>query len=123
MSNKPCVNGPDSKCKEDYTNQFNSDVELLIKCKVVSCPLECDSQRYDLVQSHASFPSTEYAEYLSVVPNSTIAKVFKQEGVALTYENIKESMLSLNLYLSSLEYTVISESETMSMLDLISNIG
>jgi hypothetical protein len=84
------------------------------------CPLECDSIEYDLLISSASSLSKQaYQLYQPIIDNSTS----RFDEFNLTYEEIKERLLILNIYYSKLSYIKISESPKTSIIDLLSNLG
>ena len=85
-----------------------------------SCPLECDSVNYELSLSTASYPTRVFANVLS--RRESIRRHFG-ENETITYEKLKESVLALDINFAELKYTLISESASKSIVDLIASIG
>jgi len=81
--------------------------------------LECNSISYKLTTSFSSFPSKSYADSLKTHP--IITSKFLNE--TLTYESIKQSVLSLNIYYDQLAFTQISKEAKFEIVDLISAFG
>lgn len=48
---------------------------------------------------------------------------FNFTGENLTYEDIKKSILALNIYYDELKYTLVEEIKKIETFDLISNLG
>ena len=84
------------------------------------CPLECDSMGYQLTITTSLYPTKRYAES-ELMTNPTIKSKFLNE--TLTYDLIKQSVLSLNIYYDQLEYTASSQDAKTELYDLVSNLG
>jgi hypothetical protein len=85
------------------------------------CPLECDSMRFRITTSFSSYPNRLYAEKVFNANNSVIKN--KYFNGSFNYEQIKNSVLSINVYYDELGYTLISQQPKMQLFDLVSNIG
>ena len=84
------------------------------------CPLECDSIRYDVsISSNTAISRQGYNLYKKIID----AFAQKYGEYNLTYEEVKERLLILNIYYSELSYIRISESPKTSIIDLFSNLG
>ena len=93
--------------------------KVIIECNKY-CPLECYSISYELTSSFSSYPTRNYAKK-SLLNNTIITSKFQNE--TLTYDLLKESVLSLNIYYDKLTYTGIKKDTKTELIDLISNIG
>ena len=84
------------------------------------CPLECDSMIFQITTTSTGYPSLQYAtKYL--MNNSLIKSKFPNEN--LTYDLIKQSVLSLNVFYGDLAYIEYNQRPKTTFADLISNIG
>lgn len=101
-----------------YGMFFSMDVQSLCGSQ---CPLECDSVTYNLFASQGDYPSQVYAQ--SLTNNKLVQARFGSDPTKLTYTALKSNLLQIAVYYSNLGYDSYSETENMSLLDLISNIG
>lgn len=85
------------------------------------CPLECESQSFVLTLSNSDYPTRGYADQL--INHSTTMSKFYANLSAITYEQLKRNILSVNIYYNDYKYVSIEELEKMSFIDLISAIG
>ena len=84
------------------------------------CPLECNTIKYDISFKSMQYPSKNYA--LELANNSKIRSFFPK-GYNITQDDLKQSILFLNIYYDDLSYTVITESPKILIVNLVSNIG
>ena len=82
--------------------------------------MECYSITYSVTTGSSNYPSYNYA-LDSLMNNPIIKSKFQNE--TLTYDLIKQSVLSLNVYYDHLAYTHISKDAKLESVDLASNIG
>ena len=96
LNNKyePCLNLTQFVCSENQINNFESS-----ECITASCPLECDSVKYEL-------------EYSIGNPRCQPQKNRESEGIT-----------SLSVFYPSLEYTQISESPQTTFINLLTQLG
>lgn len=114
---KPCLSLKEIGCSSNVWKSFlSSDVKKI--CSPF-CPLECDSMRFRVSSSFSNYPNMKYAEKLM---NNPLVKS-KYSNETLTYEKLKLSVLSMNIYYDELSYTFISQQAKMQLFDLVSNIG
>jgi hypothetical protein len=85
------------------------------------CPLECSSMEYQSKVSIASFPSKIYGEVLKKHP--LVLAEFGNESSKISYSDLVESTLAMNIYFENLYYTKITEKIKMDWLSLISYLG
>ena len=105
---KSCVDKEEIKCAFKVYNEF-FDRGINEDC-LKMCPLECERVSYQLTLSSSNFPS--FSSYL-IYKNIT----------NLSYEVVRENSLAVNIYYQDLGYTRISETPTMIIQDLLSQIG
>ncbi len=84
------------------------------------CPLECDSMIFQIATTAATYPSIQHATS-DLMNNSIIKSKFINES--LTYDLVKQSVLSLNVYYADLSYMEYSQRAKTTLIDLVSNIG
>ena len=96
---------------------LNEDINA--QCST-DCPLECDSINYELSMSTANFPTRVFAKLLR--QREHIRRQF-EPNETITYEKLKESVLALDINYAELKYTVMSESASKTIIDLIASIG
>jgi hypothetical protein len=113
---RPCLNLTDNTCA--FENKLNVDVK---ECESHSCPLECDTIKYDLALS--SLVNPHLKEWQSFTTKE-IAEYEKKLGVVnLTYDFFKSTWVSVKIYYTSLHYLEIKEVPKVNVIDLISQIG
>ena len=67
-------------------------------------------------KSFAKFPSDAYAQIISL-------DLEISENSEINFETIKESVSSLKISYKDIEYTIIGEQASITLIDLIANIG
>ena len=104
-----CLTYAKSMCVNDQYTLFRNQ-SISDDC-LSQCPLECDTVAYDFTVSSSNFPTTNLYDLV------------KKTLGNMTYEQLKEKAIGINVYYSSLSYTSLSESPQTSVIDLFSNIG
>ena len=99
-----------------YFSQFFI-ADVATQC--IDCPLECDSEFYTLTTSSLAYPTKIYADMLA---NQTQIKN-RFNNIPPTYEQLKQSIASVNINYNQLGYTQINEIQKISVTDLVTNIG
>jgi hypothetical protein len=117
--NIPCLSNQQNICQSKIFIEFFVESKVYIECNQY-CPLECCSISYQLWPSFASYPTRGYAKK-SLLKNTIITSKFQNE--TLTYDLLKQSVLSLNVYYDQLIYIKITKNIKTELIDLISNIG
>jgi len=69
----------------------------------------------------SDFPNQKYSDYL--LNQTNIVNLFNRSNVNLSSDELKRSFLEVYVYFDELKYTMIEETEKMSIIDLISNCG
>jgi hypothetical protein len=102
------------RCAEsEKLNSSKTFAELYLAC-IDDCPQECLTNRFRIYTSHSFFPTEQY---------SSLLKANKKVLQNLTLNEIKESIVSVNVFYESLSYTIISEKPSVSFETLLANIG
>ena len=91
--------------------------KLFINC---DCPDECDQTNYSYRTSLAKYPSENYANFL--INNPVIISKLKNQ-TKISYQDLRENLVSVNIFFNEIKETVISEYPKMITADLIANIG
>ena len=112
-------------CKLDKSNCTQNVYKLFKNNKIddsclEQCPLECESIKYDVVLSNNVVLSKQGYE-LFKIPIDYLVNMNGEFN--LTYEEMKQRFLFLNIYYSELSYIKISETPKTSIIDLLSNLG
>jgi hypothetical protein len=104
--------------RKERENFLNTDIYS--KCTPL-CPKECDSIDYDIEVMTSKYPTEEYAKVLLNDPK--IMKLYSDYNKSITINDLRESMVQLSVYYMSFEYTEISQTEKISLIDGVSNFG
>ena len=111
-----CLIGLDLfKSLAHFTTFFIEDVAKTCS----DCPLECESEFYTLTTSSLDYPTMIYAKMLA--NQSQILKRFN--NIPPTYEEIKQSIVSVSINYNELDYTQIKEIQKITLIDFVTNIG
>jgi hypothetical protein len=104
--------------RRERENFLNTDIYS--KCTPL-CPKECDSIDYDIEVMTSKYPTEEYAKVLLNDPK--IMKLYSDYNRSITINDLRESMVQLSVYYMSFEYTEISQTVKISLIDSVSNFG
>ena len=83
------------------------------------CPIECETNYFNIHEHFAKYPSFSYAEHL--LSRDDVKTKFPYSSP--TMSQLSDSILSVNIYYDSPIYQRITETAETSSLTLISNIG
>ena len=111
-----CLQGLDIFNSLAYFTKFFIE-DVVEKCS--DCPLECESEFYTLTTSSLDYPTKIYSDMLA--SQGPILSRFK--NTAPSYDQLKQSIASVNKNNNELGYTQIMESQNVTQVDLITNIG
>ena len=114
---EPCLTPSQNECSFQQYLSFD-----LSECKSKSCPLECETIKYDLTVSSQAYPARAYFKNIlnnSITRNTSLSYL----NESLTYDIMREYALSFNVYYPYLGYTSLTESPKTSITDLFSQIG
>ena len=112
---QPCLTEFDLACAFDKLNEFYNNIYLSQKC-MHDCPQECSSFDFDHAAIKSSYPSKFYAELIIESNNNSNRNL-------TTYEDVKTSTLSVNIYYDDLIKTLINEVPSKTIDQLIGDIG
>ena len=115
--NRSCNSSLELECNTYHNNLFNEN-ELPQECSDL-CPVECTKMIFTPIQSQINQFSIEKAE--QYMENSFIKSKFNETSP--TYEDIKMSIVNLNIYYDRLSFTEVTEKPSFTFVDLISNVG
>jgi len=115
-ANKPCLNINESYCAYKLEKTFNPS-----ECQTKSCPLECDTVKYELSLSSQTNPGLKEFYSLSAKEIDHYEKLLGRRP--LTYDLFKSMWISLVVCYPTLEYTMISETPKVTLIDLFTQIG
>jgi hypothetical protein len=115
---KFCFEPNELKCIVDFYFLTYTKTDFIKKNCVPLCPLECERINVSPIVSSSKYPSDQYLEILR--NNKLLTKnVFEKSN----FTHVKNSILKLNIYYQQLSYTLIKESATSTIIDLLANIG
>ena len=107
-----------SKCIDEKKDDF-FELNVTDFCGP-QCPLECDSIQYNIDQEFLKFPSKSYANEL--ITSSKLKSLFP-ENYTITYNDLKETLISIHIFYNDLSFMIISEDAKILPVDLVSTIG
>jgi hypothetical protein len=113
--------------KFNFTSNFSlieclsnfSNVSLYYDECSVECPIECDYSYFNVVPYTASFPSSSFASFL--LSSEDFRSKFGHDNV--TIEQVKESVVSLNVYFNSIDYQQVTEVPDTDIGTMLGNFG
>jgi hypothetical protein len=117
-SSKICSQESELKCIDDFYYLTYIKNDFIENNCVPLCPQECENIRITPIVSASKYPSDKYFE---IIRNNNKLKYYTFRNSNMT--NVKESILKVNIYHQRLTYTMIKESATMTVVDLLANIG
>ena len=105
-------------CLGEEIDNFN-----LEECQLNSCPLECESIKYDLSLSTLDYPDRSF--YETKMNNDEMYKEYYLSvyNLTMTYDLIRSTSAVFTIYYPNLQYTQISESPKTEIIDLFTQIG
>jgi hypothetical protein len=111
----PCSNLTQYSCIGDQKSNFD-----LSDCQANSCPLECDSIKYDLAISTLANPDLK--EYYTLT-NKSILDYSLMHGKNLNYDLFQSMWVNVKVFYPSFEYTEITQTPKTTIFDLFTQIG
>jgi hypothetical protein len=118
-----CVTSQQIECLElaeaEFFNLGHSD-----NC-TSSCPLECHRVDYDTKVSFASYPSRWYSTKLN--QSGSFRRVLAKANISvdenITFDYLKQTVLSVNIYYDEMSYIQMDESQKTDMSVVLGLIG
>ena len=91
------------------------------KSKIQSlCPLECESISFGITKAASRYPSVSYGK--DMVKTERVKSLFNNR-TNISIEELRENVLSLNIYYEYLRQTEITENKSISWDGLVASIG
>ena len=117
---RQCFNEPskirnDSGCFTQSLNNFIINEDIIKNC---DCPIECHYEYFTTSTSFSEFPTKQYFNYIK---NSTLIR--SKLGDEATYQDVKESVVRIEIFNEDLTETVVNENAKTAIRDLVSSIG
>ena len=112
-TNNVSVCSSKDSCPLRYIKVFSASSSAINDC---DCPMECETTSYTYSTSFSDYPSN-YTFSSNLIKSSTILKHIQ------TYEELKRSVLKVNLFYDELKTTTITQDAKTSLSDFISSIG
>jgi hypothetical protein len=118
VKSKICLNETEVNCVYEYFEKVFVKDDFIQKNCIPLCPYECKRVKIRKVFSTNKYPSDDYTDILK---DDVYLKenVFKNDN----WTHIKENVLKMNIFYEELSYISITENPSMTIVDLISNIG
>ena len=102
---------------QSYT-EFGKTTKYLDEC---DCPLECQKSGYTYSYSMSEYPTKSYMNTLK--NSSLIQKFYANNDQNITYENLREKILTVRIFYDELKHTIIRNEVKTSLASLVSNLG
>ncbi|RNA30566.1 amiloride-sensitive sodium channel subunit beta [Brachionus plicatilis] len=104
--------------KKSCINNFEDELKHVEFCSS-QCPIECDHSYFTMFNSVATFPTISYASYLLL--DESFRSKFPYENISMN--QVKESVLSFNVYFNTDFNQMIEEVPELDGLSLLGNLG
>ena len=85
------------------------------------CPLECSNDQITYSVSTSSFPSKSFAEVL--LNNTYVRQNLDYINAPYTIDSMRENFAYVNVYYDYSGYTLITETPSQEIVDLLSSVG
>jgi hypothetical protein len=113
---RPCATSKDHAC--NLVNNRNFIKENLFQ--FCDCPSKCLEVTYKYSSSMVQYPTKNYARVLA--KNPTIKSNFDNKA-DITYLDLREKIVSINIFFNQIEETLLTESPKTMIPDLTASIG
>lgn len=114
-----CLTDSQIKCNQEVYEIDYIQNSFYGKCNHL-CPLECDSDIYQLASTYKNFPAVYYANFL--LQNKSIFQYSPYER-PLTVNDVGNSVARVVIYFEKLTYQYIVQIPTISVVNLFANSG
>ena len=113
-----CISQHEIECINNfYLNNYSKN-EFIIKNCYPICPLECKKNEYKLKTMSTNLSPEIYYNNLK---NKNNQSIFQNE--TLTIDFFRQNSIKINIYYDTLADTIITESESINIISLLSNLG
>ena len=106
----PCMNSSQFECADNSYYDFWENFKDSYSSE---CPLECDFIDFDYTYSSSDFD----------IESFFLENYYEKPDESVDLKSIKKRIVSFYVYYSQLRYTEIKETPSMSLIDLLANIG
>lgn len=115
-----CHTDDQIKCVDKIHRNISSSMILNEKC-YPWCPVECDIVYFSSTISTSPYPPNNF--YLNELRDDDKI-ITKYSNISLiSDQKLKQSVLKVSIYYDSLSYSVVSQSPTMTIVDLLASLG
>ena len=115
--NRVCATIDEINCANEYVFKFGL-TDLSRECNE-QCPLECDKTLFSTLYSQANVLLKEKFKLYS--KNKVVRAFFSGKNVSL--EEFTQGFASMFIFYDRMGFTLVSEKEAFSLVDLVSNVG
>ena len=107
------------ECVDKFYYLLFEQEENILKCQS-KCPTECDKESFDYLISFSDYPSKVFGDGL--LKQNYVVERFPAKNET-SFDDLKKSILSLNIFYSSFDKHVINEVESITVTDFLGSIG
>ena len=107
------------ECVDKFYNLLFEQEDNILSCQT-KCPTECDKESFDYLISFSDYPSKVFGDGL--LKQNYVVERFPAKNET-SFDDLKKSILSLNIFYSSFDKHVIKEVESITVTDFLGSIG
>lgn len=121
ISESKCLTQEQIDCAEivyyiDYKkNKFYGE------CDSPVCPLQCNFEIFEITSYFKNFPKTYYAKYL--LNNHSTFRTKNDSNITLDVDELNKNIARINIFYENLSQQLINEVASITIIDLLANIG
>ena len=120
LNNKLCIDNASQLCAIELRDPFfTGEIQGYEECSRL-CPLECKQMQFSFSMSSSGYMTPKNAEF-NYFNNSIVKSKYK--GSLVTYDDVKSSVVVLNIFYDDLSHTEVTESVKITVNQMFSNIG
>lgn len=108
-------------CKDIISFRRFDTIDIDLNECMIQCPFECETKTYNWLITYADYPSYRQFKLLNGSNYDLLEKYFPNK--TFTYQDLKMACTSFFIYFDPIAVTEISQSPSITLGDLISNIG
>ena len=117
-----CLDIVQYSCYVEFTQDFSVHSALIFEEYSAECPYECDTVTFDSQVSVLDYPNEVY--HSTYVNSTYFNSIESQFGIDMSsLDEYKKHFYLINVFYSSTQYTLITESPQMTLTGLLSNLG
>ena len=107
-----CFGDGQINCLKNLVNFDNTPSHTICKS---TCEFECKSIEFDIKSYYGRYPTKDYS--------SILQQWAQNNNENVSYSDISDSFVRVNVYYHSMQYKTIEEAQKISLSDLVSNLG